>query len=263
MEISNLNKLIILIVFFVLLFLVLLYVPPIPQWESYHDFADTRPWLEIPNFANVTSNVAFFAVGCLGLVKIIRSGYFDNSLDRFPYIVFFVSIIFVGFGSSYYHWTPANASLFWDRLPITTAFMSFFAAVISDRINRNIAIYFLLPILIIAGLYSLIYWQQTEASGLGDLRFYGIVQFLPLIAIPLIIWLYPSYRYTLTPPIWWAFMWYACAKLLEHFDGEVFNLLGRLVSGHTLKHFAAAVATFYILKMVALSKSRRETYKYL
>ena len=149
MEISNLNKLIILIVFFVLLFLVLLYVPPIPQWESYHDFADTRPWLEIPNFANVTSNVAFFAVGCLGLVKIIRSGYFDNSLDRFPYIVFFVSIIFVGFGSSYYHWTPANASLFWDRLPITTAFMSFFAAVISDRINRNITIYILLPILII------------------------------------------------------------------------------------------------------------------
>jgi len=261
LKISNLNKLIILIVFSVLSFLVILYIPPIPQWASYHYFADARPWMKIPNFANVTSNVGFFAVGFLGLVKIFQSGYFESSLDRVPYLVFFVSVVFVGCGSSYYHWTPSNASLFWDRLPMTTAFMSFFAAVISDRIHRNIAIYFLLPILIIAGLYSLIYWQQTEASGLGDLRFYGIVQFFPLIAIPLIIWLYPSYRYTLTPPIWWAFMWYACAKLLEHFDGEVFNLLGRFVSGHTLKHFAAAVATLYILKMVTLSNSKRETYK--
>jgi len=261
LKLSNLNKLIILIVFFVLSFLVILNIPPVPQWESYHDFADARPWMGIPNFANVISNIGFFAVGLLGLVKIFQRGYFQSSLDRVPYLVFFVSIILVSFGSSYYHWTPSNASLFWDRLPMTTAFMSLFAAVISDRINRKISIYILLPILLIAGLYSLIYWQQTEARGLGDLRFYGIVQFFPLIAIPLIIWLYRSNRYTLTSPIWWAFMWYACAKLLEHFDGVVFNLLGRFVSGHTLKHFAAAVATLYILKMVTLSNSRRETYK--
>ena len=258
MKISNLNKLIILIVFFVLSFLIILNVPPIPQWESYHDFADARPWMGIPNFANVISNIGFFAVGFLGLVKIFQSGHFESSLDRVPYLVFFVSIICVGCGSSYYHWTPSNASLFWDRLPMTTAFMSFFAAVISDRINRKFSIYILLPILLIAGLYSLIYWQQTEAQGLGDLRFYGMVQFFPLIAIPLIILLYRNCRYTLTLPIFWALVWYALAKLLEHFDSEVFNLLGTFVSGHTLKHFAAAIATFYILRMVALSKSRQE-----
>ena len=259
MKISNLNKLIILIVFSVLSFLVILYIPPIPQWASYHYFADARPWMKIPNFANVTSNVGFFAVGFLGLVKIFQSGYFESSLDRVPYLVFFVSVVFVGCGSSYYHWIPSNASLFWDRLPMTTAFMSFFAAVISDRINRNFAIYILLPILLIAGLYSLIYWQQTEARGLGDLRFYGIVQFFPMIAIPLILWLYRNYRYTCLPAISWVFFWYACAKLLEHFDHEIFNFLGTFVSGHTLKHFAAAIATFYILKMLTLSKLRHET----
>ena len=128
MKISNLNKLIILIVFFVLSFLIILNVPPIPQWESYHNFADARPWMEIPNFANVTSNIGFFAVGFLALLKFFQSGYFESSPDRVPYLVFFVSIICVGCGSSYYHWTPSNASLFWDRLPMTTAFMSFFAA---------------------------------------------------------------------------------------------------------------------------------------
>ena len=31
-------------------------LPPIPQPASYHQFADQRRWLGIPNFANVISN---------------------------------------------------------------------------------------------------------------------------------------------------------------------------------------------------------------
>ena len=258
LEISNRNNLIILLCLFLLSFLILVYVPPIPQWDSYHNFADARSFLKIPNFANVISNIGFLAVGSFGLVKIYQKGCFESSIDRVPYILFFLSVMFIGMGSSYYHWEPSNGSLFWDRLPMTTAFMSLFAAVISDRINRTLAIYIVLPILLIAGIYSLIYWQQTEATGFGDLRFYGMVQFFPLVAIPLIFWLYRAYRYTSSQPVLWVFVWYACAKLLEHFDHEVYNLLGKMVSGHTLKHLAATIAILYIVKMIAFSKTRNE-----
>lgn len=43
-----------------------LLVPPFGQDPSYHRFADTRPFLMIPNFLNALSNTALVAVGCYG-----------------------------------------------------------------------------------------------------------------------------------------------------------------------------------------------------
>jgi len=257
LEISNRNKLGIIIGLFVFFILALLFIPPIPQLVGYHNFADSRPWLGIPNFNDVMSNVGFVGVGLFGLVKIIRGGLFDISFDRLPYVIFFVAVTLIGLGSGYYHWAPSNGSLFWDRLPMTTAFMSFFAAVIADRIHKQVGIYFMLPILLIAGAFSLIYWQQTEAVGAGDLRFYGMVQFYPFVAIPAIIWLFRDYRYTKSQQLLWVIGVYIFAKLLEHFDTEVFNLLGDFVSGHSLKHLAAAVATFMILSMLTSARNSK------
>ena len=45
----------------------LLLVPPITQDQNYHDFADQRTLLGIPNFWNVVSNLPFIAVGAAGL----------------------------------------------------------------------------------------------------------------------------------------------------------------------------------------------------
>jgi hypothetical protein len=41
-------------------------IQPIPQPQSYHNFADHRAWLGIPNFGDVASNVAFAIVGFWG-----------------------------------------------------------------------------------------------------------------------------------------------------------------------------------------------------
>jgi hypothetical protein len=41
----------------------LLLLPPIPQDQSYHQFADQRILLGIPNFWNVVSNLPFIAIG--------------------------------------------------------------------------------------------------------------------------------------------------------------------------------------------------------
>jgi hypothetical protein len=45
----------------------LLLLPTISQDQSYHQFADQRNLLGVPNFWNVVSNLPFIAVGAAGL----------------------------------------------------------------------------------------------------------------------------------------------------------------------------------------------------
>jgi hypothetical protein len=49
---------------------------------------------------------------------------------------------------------------------------------------------------------------------------------------------------------------YVLAKVLEILDRPIFEL-GHLVSGHTLKHLAAAAAGYWILRMLLKRQSRR------
>jgi hypothetical protein len=44
-------------------------LPPIPQDQDYHHFADTRALLGIPNVWNVISNLPFIAAGAVGLAR--------------------------------------------------------------------------------------------------------------------------------------------------------------------------------------------------
>ena len=47
-------------------------IPPIPQDQSYHQFADQRTLFGIPNVWNVVSNLPFIAVGAAGLARFHR-----------------------------------------------------------------------------------------------------------------------------------------------------------------------------------------------
>ena len=66
------------------------------------------------------------------------------------------------------------------------------------------------------GIGSVIWWRAT-----GDLRVYAVAQFA-------------------------VGAWYVAAKLAETFDRQVYAVFP--LSGHTLKHLAAAVATYYIFR---------------
>ena len=240
----------------------LLALDPIPQDPSYHLFADTRSFFGIPNFNDVTSNAGFALVGALGIFTVAggrRSKIFVQPPDGWPYAVFFIGVALISLGSAYYHWAPSNDRLLWDRLPMSVAFMAFSSAIIADRIHAKAGNTWLLLILVVLGLLSLVYWNWSESLGQGDLRFYGFVQFYPIILLPVVCWLFPEHRYTAGRSIAWAIAWYGLSKVLEHFDSEVFDLLGRTISGHTLKHLAAAVATFVVLRML-LSGDRREEH---
>src|SRR5262249_10816239 len=146
------------------------------------------------------SNVPFLAVGALGLWFVLRpaaarpGGPFRHAAERWPYAVFFLGVTLTAFGSSYYHLDPNNDRLVWDPLPRAVEFMALFAAVVAERVNLKAGLR-LMPPLVAAGLASVLYWHWTERQGCGDLRFYYLVQFYPMLILPLLLLFFPS-RYT-------------------------------------------------------------------
>jgi len=234
----------------VLLFVSFFFIPRIPQPPGYHNFADHRAWCGIPNFANVASNLPFAIFGVLGLVFLFRGNSATAFLDRrerHPYFFVFLGLFLTAFGSGYYHWHPANATLLWDRLPMTIAFMGIVAALISERISLRAGLISLAPLLIL-GAASPIQWYLSELHGHGDLRFYAAVQLAAVLALPLFLFLFPP-RYTRTSDLVWVAVFYVLAKLLETFDAQIFSI-AHFVSGHTLKHLAASLSGYILLRMV-------------
>lgn len=162
--------------------------------------------------------------------------------------VFFLGIFFTGVGSAYYHYAPTNQTLVWDRLPMTISFMSFFSIIIGEFIYMNSAKRILLSLLLI-GLLSIIYWQMTESRGDGDLRFYALIQFLPIILIPLILMLFYSKQKNVIY-YWIIVLAYGFAKFFEANDHLLFD--SNLLSGHTIKHlFAACAPVVFLIKLKA------------
>src|SRR5262245_48379806 len=149
--------------------------PAMPQPQSYHDFADHRALFGVANFLDVASNVGFLIAGVAGLVVVMSVGRFERGVERWPYAIFFVGVLLTAVGSSYYHLSPDNERLFWDRLPMTIAFMSLISAQVVDRISVKAGLVLLLPMLAV-GAASVVYWLETEREGAGNVMPYGILQ---------------------------------------------------------------------------------------
>ena len=217
---------------------------PIPQPIEYHQFADQRTILGVPNFWDVASNLPFVIVGFLGLRTLLRGGAPGCLPELRPaYFCFFVGTALIGLGSAYYHLTPNNETLIWDRLPMTVVFMAFVAIVIGEHFRPGIGAR-LLPVLLLLGVLSVAYWALTERSGHGDLRPYIFVQFVPMVLVPVILLLYPSV-FNGVGYFWAVLASYALAKVLEHGDAPIFHC-GEVLGGHALKHLASALATFFV-----------------
>jgi hypothetical protein len=229
-----------------------LLLPAIPQPLAYHDFADHRALFGVENFLDVASNLGFLLVGIAGLAIVLRpTTQFEFYAERWPYAVFFAGMLLTALGSGYYHLVPGNERLFWDRLPMTIAFMSLIAAQVVDRVNSRAGLALLLPMLLV-GAASVFYWRATERAGAGNLTPYAILQAYSVVMLLLLALVQPS-RYTRGRDVYWVFAAYVAAKLLEHFDRQLLEL-GSLVSGHTLKHLAAALAGFVVCLMLVRRK---------
>lgn len=225
-----------------------------PQPQSYYQFADTRTIFGVANFWNVISNATFLLPGFLGL-NFLRSADSDCLLEgtRIIYVILYAGIVLTAAGSAWFHLSPNNDTLVWDRLPMTIVFMSLTAAVVAEYVSAPLGRRLFLPLIAI-GTGSVFYWAYTESLGHGDLRLYGLVQFLPVLLVPTIAITYNSafgrQRYLFV-----MFAIYALAKIFEHFDRDIYAF-GQLLSGHTLKHIVAALVPLALLHGI---RSRRRT----
>jgi hypothetical protein len=218
-----------------------------PAW--YYSFADRRELLGIPNCLNVVSNAPWAAIGIIGLLFVRRNrpgGSFTEHWERAGAGVLFAAIGLTAVGSVWFHLAPGPRTLFWDRLPMTVIFMSVLALAIGERIGMRAGRRLFVP-LVAVGISSVLYWRLAD-----DVRLYVLVQYFPLLAIPLLVWLFPA-PYTRTADLLAVAGWYVLAKVFELADAPIFAATG-LVSGHTLKHLAGAAATLWLLRMFWLRR---------
>jgi len=238
---------------------VILALPRTPQDPAYHRFADGREFCGVSNSLNVLSNLPFLIVGVLGLFHLVRSAESDSAqrAERCAYSMMFAGLMLIGLGSAYYHLSPGNDRLVWDRLPMTIVFMSLVSAMISERISARAGQLLLGPLLL-CGVGSVLYWEFTERAGIGDVRPYAVVQYYSLIFVVVLTSLYRS-RYNRSADLITAAGLYIGAKLCETFDSAIFSA-GHIVSGHTLKHLLAAASAYWILRMLKKRSLRLQTY---
>jgi hypothetical protein len=227
-EISFLTGLIILI-------LLAIFLPSIEQNQNYHNFANQRVLFGVNNAFDTLSNLAFIIVGALGLVNFYNNQYVKIS-NSFSVILnlFFISIILIGLGSSFYHLSPNDFTLVFDRLAMSLVFASILAMLAYLKISPRFGLHTLAELLILAPLTVLI-WKFN-----GNLTPYVVLQFGGIILVILTLLLTKTRMQG--PCFTSLIILYSAAKLVEFYDEKIFNLSQNLISGHTLKHLIAALA---------------------
>jgi len=223
---------------------------PILQPAAYHDLADQRALLGIGHFWNVVSNLPFLVVGLMGLDLLRRK----REEAAAAWAVLFAGSVLVAFGSAWYHSDPNDATLIWDRLPIGIAFMGFFTALLVEHFEgaaREVAHWLLAPLIVLSA--AAIWWWQAS----GDLSLWVWVQAAPMLAVVLVLALLPG-RYTHRRYLAYALACYAAAKLLELADVQLMQWTGGLMSGHALKHLAAAAGVWCFYVMLRERRPREE-----
>ncbi len=214
------------------------------QDQAYHNFADQRLIWNIPNFMDTMTNLPFIILGGIGLIYTLKK---PEKESRFSWLTFFIGLVLVGFGSGYYHLEPNDATLVWDRLPMTIGFMGIFSAIVSEHVEFKFEKYFLIPLLII-GIISVYVWVWTQ-----DLRLYYYVQLAPMLIVPCMFFFFKSH-YTHSTFYLGALFFYLAAKIVEHIDPPIYNAIG--ISGHSLKHIFAALVPYIAYEMLKRRKAK-------
>jgi hypothetical protein len=229
--------------------LALALLPPLPQPQDYHRFADARAWLGVPNFLDVVSNLAFLAAAVAGLFVVPRDS--AGRAEHLPYALFFLALTATAFGSAWYHLAPDDARLFWDRLPIAVCFAALLSAVIAERFSLRIGLLLLAP-LAATGAGAVWYWLRSEGLGAGNVLPYFAFQLYALVAMLLLMHFHPA-RYSRGADLYRVVLLYGVAVAAELLDRFIFGL-GQVISGHTLKHLLAALAAYQLVRMLRLRK---------
>lgn len=209
-----------------------------PLHAHGHPFVDARGWWGVPNTLDVLSNWPLVIAGVAGF-WCLRGRTLDLSTGH-ALRVFFAGLIFSGLGSATYHWAPDAGSLVIDRLGMAVAFAGVLALSVAERVGQQEARWFLPTVLVLALVSAVLPHLQ------GNVLPWTVVQFG---GMGLVVWAATRrpVQGALGVSLAGLIAWYAVAKLLEFGDEAAFRATGEWVSGHSLKHVAAACAALPIL----------------
>ncbi len=228
--------------------------PHLPQYAHYHAFADQRTMWGLPFAMDVLSNLPFALLGAWGLVR-LRSAHTPRA-RRIGYAVmlpcdaqrplaalFFAGLLLTALCSSYYHLQPDDVGLTVDRMGMLAAFAGLLGLATTDRISARAGQWTAATVLalgpIAVGVWAvsgnLLPWSVLQGGGML------LVVVLALRKPLLGAW---------GVPLAAVIGCYALAKVLELEDQHIFALTQGLVSGHTLKHIAAAMAAWPVIAVM-------------
>jgi len=217
---------------------------------AYNVFADQVTCLGIPNFTNVASNLAFVLVGVWGLAWFwtersrLLGTRFRTRTELALYASFFAAAVLVGLGSAYYHYVPTNATLFWDRCPMTLAVAALTGAFVAERVDGRAGVVVAVALALFLPA-TLVYWRMSEAAGAENLWPYLVGLYGSLGVATLVLVLFPS-PYTHGGQAFVAVAWYALAMPFDKLLDEWVYSLGGVMGGHAAKHLLAALAMFWL-----------------
>ena len=140
-----------------------LFYGPISQPQEYHDFADDRELLGVPNALDVMSNLAIIYPGLVGLAFVNESRKNSQvSEDEVSiHITMFSGMILTFAGSVWFHLDPNDSTMLWDRLGMSVVIGSCISLLIHDMWDRNLASKIHLPI-VIASVVSVLWWPVFD-----------------------------------------------------------------------------------------------------
>ena len=183
--------------------------------DSYHQFSDTLALFNVPNARNVVSNAALL----IPAVYLLSRGKFNQLVPL---------LLGLALSSSYYHLNPNKQTILLDMVFVITLN----TVVLSYFVNKSNGY-----IIILLGLISVFYWNQTTDSR-------------PYVSLQILIFMYCVYKvyptkagYLLLPLLLFSFM----TRFSEVNDKEIYETTNHLLSGHSLKHIFAGIQIFIII----------------
>jgi len=236
---------------FLLLLLVAIFAPALTGAEAGASvFADDRAWHQLPNAMDVLSNLPFLAIGLWGLRRLHwldRSNDPAASVAQEPHAnaldcawIFFAGLVACAAGSAFYHLQPDVLRLAADRAGMAIAFAGLIGLAVCEKVSPRagwVAAWATLA----SGLLAVTTWHET-----GNVTPWAVVQFGGM-ALVLTLALAKPMAHAVGLKLGWVIFFYALAKLFELGDHAIYEASHHLISGHTLKHFTAALAGLPVL----------------
>ena len=258
-----------LLLFFAVLLLLAVVGPALsPPGMAVTPFADERDWFGFPHAMDVLSNLPFAALGVWGLRWLhwhdrthehVQDAVPHHAMTQPPVNLldcawmFFAGLVLTALGSAFYHLQPDELRLAADRAGMAVAFSGLVGFAVCERVSARAgwpAAWFTLA----GGLLAAAVCHRA-----GNALPWAVVQFGGM-ALVLALSLARPVAGAIGLKLGWVVFFYALAKLFELADHPIFEATRHLVSGHSLKHLAAALAALPVLH--ALQAMGRRTLRH-